>query len=295
MAFDETIFPTTNDVASTTGDGQKLDETYMTLWAQAAGSSHNYTIAGGTLSDSGLDVTVADGQHFIAGYYVDTNGSESTTVSASTNDQYIYLTLTRDGSNNVTGVTVNNTTTYATATAADACLVGKVDAGASTITTSYDLRRSRLWRPWCHVTKSADQSTSTGSATKLNVDTIVVDTDEMGDTSNDRININTPGIYMAIGTTEWDSNSSGQRRTIIYRDGSIIKEDVMTPGSTGIVSVSTQHIQEVTDAEVSAGAYFELYGTQTTGGSLNMLAKGDYDETGLRVIRLGDTWNSVTL
>lgn len=149
MAFSELIFPTANDVygSGSAGDGNVLAEASLAaLWAKNMGEVHNYTISGAAASvpGSGLSLTIPTGEHWIEGYYIDTGGSDTVAVTNNATT-YTYMTLDRDGSNNVTGVSLVNTATLGDCFGTDCLPLYTVTASAGNITAIYDLKRSRGW------------------------------------------------------------------------------------------------------------------------------------------------------
>lgn len=201
------IFPTVNDVygAGSVGDGIDIKEDNFAEIAQIVGRN-DFVWSGFTSSDGGgLVLDVASGTLFVSGYKVESSATENETLTAS-NTNYVYGQLTRDGSNNVTGMNIVHNTTGTTPT--DGILLATVVTGASTITTITDSRRLKTQ---LHVL-DLDWSTQTGTstATGVTVETEILDHFERGtwtpvlwDNSNSssesQAYVEQSGEYMRIG------------------------------------------------------------------------------------------------
>ena len=137
-AANETIWPSQNDVAQTAGDGKKLLENQ---WAKptAVFAGNNYSLTGLTVPGTSgtLNINVALGTAYLAGRHITIPAATTVTATASTTN-FVFLKLTRDGSNLVTGaafeVNVSGTPP------ADSTPIATLTAGATTITATSDLR-----------------------------------------------------------------------------------------------------------------------------------------------------------
>lgn len=131
----EWVWPTANDISSTSGDGNKLRENAMSPWR--VGLDRNYVITGfgAPLSSANLDISIPAGEAMISGYRVVIPGSTTVTCAASTTN-YIFLKLTRDGSNKVnaavfernTGVDPSESVLICTAITSGSAITDTVDA-----------------------------------------------------------------------------------------------------------------------------------------------------------------------
>ena len=134
----ETIWPSQNDIAQTTGNGNKLLENQ---WAKPMTAlwPNNYTLSGLTVpaTSASLNIDVASGAALIAGRHV-TVPSATTITAAASNTNYVFLKLTRDGSSLGTGVSLDVNITGTPP--ADSILLATLTAGASTITATVDKR-----------------------------------------------------------------------------------------------------------------------------------------------------------
>lgn len=133
----ETIFPTANDIAATSGDGNKLLELQLTPWS--LGTARNFVYGGFLIPDSSanLDISIPAGIAFIVGYRVNVPGSTTVTCANSATN-YIFLNLTRDGAGKVNGAqfTVNTTGTFPS----NSVLLSVAVASGGAITNTMDAR-----------------------------------------------------------------------------------------------------------------------------------------------------------
>lgn len=134
-AANEDIWPSQNDIAQTAGNGKKLLENQWQEAIVAITEAPNFVYSGCTVpaSDADLTIDVAACQALISGRFVDIPGATAVTASASATN-HLFLKLTRDGSNLVTGASfeVNTTGTQP----ADSIRLGRLIAGGSAITST---------------------------------------------------------------------------------------------------------------------------------------------------------------
>jgi len=137
-AANEDVWPSQNDVAQTAGNGKKLLENQWGLFTTGF-AQNNYTLSNLLLpgSSASLSINVPAGHAYLAGRWVSIPGSTSVTATANLTN-YVFLKLTRDGANLVTGVAFE-VNTSGTAPA-DSTPIGTLVAGASTITSTVDTR-----------------------------------------------------------------------------------------------------------------------------------------------------------
>lgn len=137
-AANETIWPSQNDVAQTAGDGKKLLENQ---WAKptAVYAVNNYSLTGLTVpgSSANLNINVALGTAYIAGRHITIPGATTVTATASATN-FVFLKLTRDGAQLVTGASFEVNTTGTPPT--DSTPIATLTAGASSISATADLR-----------------------------------------------------------------------------------------------------------------------------------------------------------
>ncbi len=132
-------------------------------------------------------------------------------------------------------------------------------------------------KPRCRVRNTANIShTSSGNYQALTFDTERVDVGPMHDTGSNTGRLTVPtgggGFYAIGGQIEFASNSTGRRGIQVRLNGTtvIVREETGNIGSNDhAVTVSTVY-------QLAAGDYVELMGLQASGGSLNMLATGNY-------------------
>lgn len=135
------IFPTVNDVAPSAGGGKVLTEANLAYWLKQL-LGQNFVLSGFTVPASSADLTlsVALGEAMIGGYRVVKDAAENVTCAASATN-HIYLKLTRDASQNVTGAVFEvNTTGTAPA---DSVKIATAVAGVSSISSTTDARQLR--------------------------------------------------------------------------------------------------------------------------------------------------------
>ena len=131
------VFPTTNDVGGA-GAGKIITESNLVSWLKPIlGGSvvvNGFTVPA---SSATLNLDVAAGEALISGYRVVIDAATTLAMTASTTN-YIYLKLTRDASNNVTGATFEvNATGIAPA---DSVKIAKATTSASAVTGTADAR-----------------------------------------------------------------------------------------------------------------------------------------------------------
>lgn len=131
-----------------------------------------------------------------------------------------------------------------------------------------------------NIYRGATQSIANATATKITLNTLSFDTSGAADiTTNNRININTSGVYQVSASVSWATNSTGDRGTYIYLNGSqVALSEAQANGVTASV------IPCYMSLSLKAGDFIELYGVQGSGGSLN--ANGGSGATFLSVTRV---------
>lgn len=120
------------------------------------------------------------------------------------------------------------------------------------------------------------QSVATGTWTAFTIDTELVDTDggHSTVTNTSRYTATVPGLYLAIGTSGWASNTTGFRRVRLTLNGVAIlgagaaSDAFATSGVLGHCTSTFVTLNGTTD-------YVEVQGYQSSGGALNTNANSD--------------------
>ena len=131
------VFPTTNDVGGA-GAGKVITEANLTALVKML-LGQAFVLSGFTVPASSLDLTlsVAAGEANIAGYRVVIDSATTVSCTASATN-HIYLKLTRDASQNVTGAVFEVNTTGTPPV--DSVKIATAVAGASSISSTTDAR-----------------------------------------------------------------------------------------------------------------------------------------------------------
>ena len=135
------IFPSVNDIygGGGAGDGKNITENNFSRIMRLVTNDVDYIESGLNVPASWPDLLppVLSGEALIQGYWVDRDAAEYVAVTASTTN-YIYLKLTVDGSNNVTGADVEVNTTGTPP--ANSILLSIAVTDATTVTSARDMR-----------------------------------------------------------------------------------------------------------------------------------------------------------
>jgi hypothetical protein len=125
-------FPTVADIGGS-GKGKTSSEQNLAGWMNRATDGTNDIVTGfNPTTSANLTLTVPAGEAIIAGYRVIIDTASTVTIGASTTT-WVYLTLTRDGANNVTAASFTTSTTTSVPTAAQV-KVSKVTSSGTAIT-----------------------------------------------------------------------------------------------------------------------------------------------------------------
>lgn len=126
------------------------------------------------------------------------------------------------------------------------------------------------------VYNSANISLTSGADTALTFDTERYDTDTIHSTSSNtgRLTATTAGKYTISGTAAFAANATGARGLGIRLNGTTFIALARVPAVAGGTDITSLTV--TTDYNLSATDYVELIGYQTSGGSLNVLAGGNY-------------------
>jgi len=118
---------------------------------------------------------------------------------------------------------------------------------------------------------SSNQTVPNSTATKIEIDTEVVDSDGKFDTSNYRFTPTVAGYYIIGGYFRLDSATDDAYATIyIYKNGSAYYKDV-----EGKFEVLTKHINQV--VYLDSDDYVELYAQQYQGSSITVNGNSTLD------------------
>ena len=128
----------------------------------------------------------------------------------------------------------------------------------------------------CSLTKSANQSISTATATAVTWDTELKDTDAFHSTSSNTSRITIPagkaGMYLVTGQLSFASNSTGLRNCEIKKNGVGYFIPWVSPATNGDWSAgSISNIIELAETD-----YIELFAYQNSGGNLNINGGATY-------------------
>lgn len=133
-------------------------------------------------------------------------------------------------------------------------------------------------KPRCRVRNTANIShTSSGNYQALTFNSERVDVGSMHDTSSNTSRLTVPsgggGFYAIGGMIEFAADATGRRGIQIRLNGTtvIAREESNNVGASNATVMQISTVYQLAD-----GDYVELMGLQASGGSLNMLATGNY-------------------
>ena len=133
--------------------------------------------------------------------------------------------------------------------------------------------------PRTYAWQSAAQSTTSGAAALIALQSEVYDIVQSGDTAshdlvtdNSRLYVRTTGKYEINGQVQFATNATGVRTAQIRLNaagavggGSLLVTAQQSPLTGASTSVTMPSIE----VALTAGDYIEMFGTQTSGGALN--------------------------
>lgn len=132
--------------------------------------------------------------------------------------------------------------------------------------------------------QAAAQSVADNTWTSLAIDTEIIDSDAGHSTvtNTSRYTATVPGTYLVIGTTGWNSNTTGLRRARLALNGAPI---IGTGSGASAPATSGVNGQIVASLVVMNGTtdYVEVQGNQTSGGALTTNPNTDISPS-LRVL-----------
>lgn len=128
--------------------------------------------------------------------------------------------------------------------------------------------------------RSGSQSLSNTTYTKIQLNNVGFDTHGAFDSAtNYRYTAQVPGYYLVTGSIRFAVNATGSRYVNVYKNGSL-----SFYSQSGGYSADETVMQTTDRVFLNAGDYLELYGYQSSGGSLNVA--GDINGTYLSVNRI---------
>lgn len=128
--------------------------------------------------------------------------------------------------------------------------------------------------PGALVYNSAALAINTGTITALTFNSERFDNDGIHSTSSNtgRLTCVTAGRYLISGSVEFASNATGYRQLLLRLNGATYLANEVVPANASIATgVTTQRIYPLVATD-----YVELLVVQTSGGSLNVTAAGNY-------------------
>ena len=123
-----------------------------------------------------------------------------------------------------------------------------------------------------HVTKSGNQTLTTGVDTFITWDTETFDTDTMHSTvtNTSRLTATTAGKYCVGGHVEIGASATGQRDVLIMKNGTtVVSRMAIDAAAAGVTIVPIAGF-----VQLSATDYVELRVTQNSGGNLDVAGGG---------------------
>lgn len=153
-----------------------------------------------------------------------------------------------------------------------AWVAGERPTAAKLNANSTDLGNFLLSKPTARIENWTDQAVPTATYTDLTFSTTAFDTDGMASLVNNRIIIQTNGIYRINCQTAWNVSGVGIRYAALLKNGSYVTINGYPPHTAGLVVADVNEMLYLV-----AGDYLTVRGYQNTGGSLST-----YSSTGTR-------------
>lgn len=129
----------------------------------------------------------------------------------------------------------------------------------------------------CALSRSADQTITTGTNTAMTFDTEIFDTDSYHSTSVNTSRITIPagkaGKFLLLGYTQYAGNTTGYRQTQFKKNGSAIAQNLSSYTLSGALSTNIE-ISLVVDLAVAD--YVELFVQQNSGSNLDVQGVPSY-------------------
>lgn len=126
----------------------------------------------------------------------------------------------------------------------------------------------------CKVTHSVDQSIANNNFIALSFDTDVFDSFDMHnpESNKSRIYIVANGKYLLSGLVVFAESPTGTRQIVIRRNGSVSLASASQSANTS----GPAHMTVSTIESLAVGDYVELSATQSSGGSLAVIASSSF-------------------
>lgn len=146
------------------------------------------------------------------------------------------------------------------------------------------------------ISRSTDQSLTSGTSTKVLFDTIDWESGVIADLTNDRLTVKESGIYIISGMVKFEPNSTGDRELLLAINNGAGSTATLCAQSSQSVAVGFgSHFLTVTTQMVMSpsGAapnytYVEMYARQTSGIALNIEVSTVQSRPRLMITKLAD-------
>ena len=126
----------------------------------------------------------------------------------------------------------------------------------------------------CAVTRSTDLSTSNGTPTAITFDQEVYDTDGYHSTATNTERFTIPsgktGYFLWITQGSWNTNVTGQRQFIFYKNGTRLGNPTPTGYESMTSSAGYAALTRAYVINLTAGDYVEARAFQNSGGTLTL-------------------------
>jgi len=210
-------------------------------FAVTPGPAHNVNVAAGMafLPPKGLAVgsyfVYSDGVDVVSLHAATTNPFIDTVILRVADDQYGTVTGTKGARYDVIQGTPNASPVAPSDATIDALnvpgtwmrlcdvRVNTADTGVipgGQFTTPPSLGKLAV-APQCKITQTAAQTLTNNVVNQINFDVEEIDTDAMGDLANNRIVIQTPGVYLLQAMATFTGNATGSRTCYLEVNGSV--------------------------------------------------------------------------
>ena len=231
----------------------------------------NFTVSGSTI-DFGVAVSASSTCDFIIHYGVGviTTPSDNSVTAAKIPSGTI-------SNSHLATTSINSQTAEATIADDDEVLIYDTSASAlrKMTRTNFVSGVGGTNTPLVAVRASTGQSISSGTNTKVQLDTEMIDTDNTFDSStNYRWSPGVAGKYYITATTSVNINVAGKYlQALIYKNGSLASyQQVVAEGNNATYNATADLIDDNDGDD-----YYELYIRQNTGGSISL----NHSATGL--------------
>lgn len=127
--------------------------------------------------------------------------------------------------------------------------------------------------PYCRITRTSDQTLTTGVQTDISFNFVILDTESMWSAGDPTyITIPKDGIYSISACIQFGASTSGYRQLVIKTDsGTILSVERNSALSSSGTVVSTSTISPLT-----SGQKIRIAGTQTSGSNLDVVYVSQY-------------------